>query len=94
MPELVRFFKWPALSFKTNKICQQYSVLAFRTTHTIFFFFFFFFFAKRIARLPEKNRFSHTLLVTITLVCFFVCGLIHYEADITVGKGSIAGVNA
>ena len=51
------------------------------------------FVAKRIASLPKEGRFSHTLLVTITLVFRFLCGLIHYdEADVTVWKRSIVGV--
>ena len=51
------------------------------------------FVAKRIASLPKEGRFSHTLLVTITLVSCFLCGLIHYdEADVTVWKRSIVGV--
>ena len=29
-----------------------------------------------------------------SLVCCFVCGLIHYEADVTVWKSSIVGVDA
>ena len=49
------------LAFRTT---HTMSVLAFRTTHTMGFF------AKRRARLPKSDRFSHTLLLTITRLLF------------------------
>jgi len=51
-------------------------------------------FCQANSKVPKVERFSHTLLVTITLVCRFVSGLIHYEVDATVGKSSIVGVGA
>ena len=73
-----------------QKIKQQYVGPYFSySRHCVFV-------AKQIARLPKSNSFSHTLLVTlltITLICCFVCGLIHYESDVTVWKSSVVGVD-
>ena len=55
---------WQTLNFKTNKICQQHVGPCFSYNPHYGFF------AKRIARLPKKNRFSLTLLLTITRLLF------------------------
>ena len=74
---------WQTLNFKTNKICQQYSVLAFRTTHTMVFF------SQANSKAPKVEQVFPYLVVTTTLFVFFVlfCFLLtHYEADLQLGK--------
>ena len=46
------------------------------------------------SKAPKAGQVSYVLLVTITLICCFVCGLIPYEADVTVWKSSTVGVHA
>ena len=71
---------------KTIKIGQQYVGPSFSYNPHYSFV------AKPIASLPKLDTFSHTLLLPVALVCCFLCGLIHCEADVTVWKSSSVGV--
>ena len=74
MTKIRKIFKWADRgkhwTSKQTRSANSISVLAFRTTHTILFYYYYYFFAERITRFPKYNRFSHTLLVTITRLLF------------------------
>jgi len=96
MTKIRKIFKWADRgkhwTSKQTRSANSMSVLGFRTTHTMFFcfLFFVFVFCQANSKAPKEEQ----VFPYATLVCSFVCGLIHYEADVTVWKSSIVGVDA
>ena len=80
---------WQTLNFKTNKICQQYSVLAFRTANTVVF-------GQVNSKAPKAEQvFPYAICNNHSFVVFFVDrSIMKLMLVVTVWKISIVGVDA